>query len=77
MTDKSEINQLIDSGKIQVLMSGGKWWNIRRNGKTKTWKRNPNRFLIPYKAGIHIYGHITEADFDKEENMSNFYQIIS
>lgn len=45
-----------------------KW---RRNGKTKTWKRNPLRFSVPVKWGLYSYGHITEtiaANFHTEED---------
>ena len=30
----------------------------RRNGKTKTWKREPERFSIPVKYGLYHYGYI-------------------
>ena len=33
---------------------------FRRNGKTKTWKRQPERFEIPVKYGLYGYGYITE-----------------
>jgi hypothetical protein len=32
----------------------------RRNGVTKTWKRNPEKFRIPVKCGLSSYGYITE-----------------
>ena len=30
----------------------------RRNGKTKTWKRNPERFRIPVKYGLYGYFYL-------------------
>lgn len=30
----------------------------RRNGKTKRWKRQPERFRIPVKHGLYSYGYI-------------------
>ena len=39
----------------------------RRNGKTKTWKRSPERFQIPVKHGLYEYGYITE------DNANAFY----
>lgn len=30
----------------------------RANGKTKTWKRDPNRFRVPVKHGMYDYGYI-------------------
>lgn len=41
----------------------GKSW--RRNGKTKTWKRNATKFQIPVKHGLYDYGYITEENYDK------------
>jgi hypothetical protein len=38
----------------------GKTW--RRNGQTKTWKRDENRFEIPVKFGLYDYGYITNEN---------------
>jgi hypothetical protein len=35
---------------------------VRRNGKTKTWKRSPDRFALPVKYGLYVYDTITEND---------------
>ena len=32
---------------------------FRRNGKTQTWKRSPDRWRIPVKRGLYEYGDIT------------------
>ena len=32
----------------------------RRNGKTKTWKRDDKKFRIPAKIGLYKWIHITE-----------------
>ena len=34
----------------------------RRNGKTKTWKRNPEKFQIPVKYGLYEYFYITNEN---------------
>lgn len=34
----------------------------RRNGQTKTWKRQPGRFLIPVKRGLRSYSSIDNYD---------------
>lgn len=39
---------------------------FRRNGATKTWKREPSRFSVPVKRGMREYGYITE------ENIGDF-----
>lgn len=36
----------------------------RRNGKTRTWKKDPTRFEIPVKFGMYAYGQLTRGDFD-------------
>lgn len=33
----------------------------RRNGATRTWKRQPERFEVPVKFGMYSYGRITDA----------------
>lgn len=34
----------------------------RRNGKTKTWKRSPDRFEVPVKHGLYAYGYIDNTN---------------
>ncbi len=34
----------------------------RRNGKTQTWARSPERFRVPVKYGMYGYDAITEQD---------------
>lgn len=34
----------------------------RRNGETKTWKKNPERFRIPIKIGLNGYSEITNEN---------------
>ena len=35
--------------------SDGSRLRVRRNGKTRTWKRDLNRFEIPVKYGLYQY----------------------
>jgi hypothetical protein len=42
----------LDLGKLQVLGHRGRWYDCRRNGQTKRWKRNPHRASIPVKVGF-------------------------
>jgi len=37
---------------------------FRRNGQTKTWKREPGKFQIPVKRGLKEYGYITNENID-------------
>ena len=36
----------------------------RRNGRTQTWKREPDRFRIPIKHGMYAYGSIVNWNAD-------------
>lgn len=35
--------------------------NWRRNGKTQTWKTEPDRFRVPVKFGLYTYSQITPS----------------
>lgn len=54
------------SAVIKVGPRGGlvypKVYNWHRNGKTKTWKTQPDRFEVPIKYGMRSYGHLTNND---------------
>jgi hypothetical protein len=60
---RANIDSLLDRGQIEVAMSNGRWWRIRRNGATRRWKRDATRIYIPFKAGMYTYGNIDEHDF--------------
>jgi hypothetical protein len=63
---RDNIDSLVDGGKVQVAMRNGNWWTIRRNGATKRWKRDATRINLPYKAGMYVYGAITDSDFNRD-----------
>ena len=52
---------------VDGFNADGSHVRCRRNGKTKTWKRSPDRFQIPVKHGLYDYGYITE------DNANAFY----
>jgi hypothetical protein len=56
----AEIERLLDAGKLEIQMRNGNWWAIRRNGATKRWKRDTERFAIPIKFGLKFCGTITD-----------------
>ena len=39
----------------------------KRNGKTRLWKRNPERFVIPIKHGLYDFGYINQFDCENWE----------
>jgi hypothetical protein len=61
---RANIDALLDAGRLEVEMTGGRWWRIRRNGATRRWKRDASRIYIPFKAGFRTTGAITESDFN-------------
>jgi hypothetical protein len=52
---RHNIDSLLDSGRLEVGMRNGRWWKLRRNGATKTWKTDPERIRVPVKAGMYTY----------------------
>ena len=62
---REEIEKELDKGNLEAKMyKSGKYWKVRRNGRTKLWKTRPNEFSIPVKAGLNIYGYITQDNMD-------------
>jgi len=58
---RGEIDGLLDEGKLFVTLNNGTLQRMRRNGKSQTWKREPDRFRIPFKYGFRGYGSINEG----------------
>lgn len=56
---REALETALDSGRLFVHMRNGAWWQARRNGRTQLWKRDPDRFRIPLKAGLRAYGEAT------------------
>jgi hypothetical protein len=59
---RAEIERALDAGRLKARMSNGNLWSVRRNGATKTWKREPGRYRIPVKFGFKGYGTIDETN---------------
>ena len=69
----SEIESYLDRGMISVRMNNGRYWAIRRNGKTQTFVRKPGTFRIPFKAGLRVYGALDhDMEIGTEEQRSTF-----
>lgn len=60
--DRVQIEAALDSGRLELLMGNGAWWKVRRNGKTRTWKRDRRAFRIPIKYGFYGTGYIDEKN---------------
>lgn len=66
LVTRENVEELLDSGRLCCAIttpSGIKWWRIRRNGRTKTWRRDALRLRIPFKAGRYCCGAIEASDF--------------
>lgn len=50
---------------LYYLCDNGRYRNVRFNGQTKTWKRDPERLEIPVKYGMYECFRITERDLDR------------
>jgi len=46
----------------EVYLEGncGHFLRARVNGKTKTWKRTPEKVKVPFKYGLYQHGYIDE-----------------
>ena len=58
---RADVEAALDGGKLFLAMQGGRWWKARRNGATKLWKREPDRFVIPVKAGFKATGRVDQT----------------
>lgn len=61
---QSELEKALDSGKLQAQVTSGRWWFMRRNGKTRIWKTRPGKFYLPTKVGYREHYALTEKDLD-------------
>lgn len=60
-THMTDLQHALDFGMLYVPMLTGRYWLARRNGATRTWKRDPKRFRIPVKYGFRGCSAITET----------------
>lgn len=56
-----EVEAALDSHRLEVQATNGHWYTIRRNGATRRWKRDPERYRIPFKWGFQNYGALEWA----------------
>jgi hypothetical protein len=49
---REQLEIALDRGQLQMQGNGGRWYDVRRNGATKTWKRQPGKVEIPCKVGF-------------------------
>ena len=57
---RQDIETALAAGNLFVVMTNGARWKARRNGVTALWKRDPDRFSIPVKAGLRACGRVDQ-----------------
>jgi hypothetical protein len=55
------IEGALERGQLWAAIANGRYWLLRRNGKTQLWKTKPNAFSIPVKAGLKTCARIDQA----------------
>jgi len=60
---RENVDEQLDGGLMQVYVGNDKWYKMRRGGRTKKWKKDPDRIYIPYKYAFNGYGRIEAKDF--------------
>ncbi len=70
---RHNIDSLLDSGRLEIKMTNGNWWTLRRNGKTQTWSRDVERVRVPIKAGLRVYDVIATYDHDLGPNGGHLF----
>jgi len=63
---RQEYDEALDKHRLYLVMPNGKCYLMRRNGMTRTWKREPERFEIPCKysfRGYYTIDNLCRPDF--------------
>lgn len=55
------IEKALDAHRLYLVMPNGKCYLMRRNGMTKRWKKDPERFEIPCKYAFRGYYKIDDS----------------
>jgi hypothetical protein len=73
-----EFETALDAGKLETRIStreGDKWYLVRRNGRTQTWKRDTRRFEIPIKFRFRDTMRVKSRFFASGE-INEWFRII-
>lgn len=54
----NDVANALDKGELCIAMSSGRWWRLRRNGRTRLWATRPEHWAIPVKYGLKGYATI-------------------
>ena len=64
---RQQFETALDAGKLEVQLTNGRWYRVRRNGKTKTWKTRPGEFETPIKWCLRNCGRVSDMSIDSPE----------
>lgn len=53
-----QIEENLDSGALCAPTTIGTTWAVKRNGRTRLWKREPLKFEIPVRVGFRSFATI-------------------
>jgi hypothetical protein len=59
-----QVESALDTNRLSVQWRNGTWHAVRRNGRTKLFKRDNARFIIPCKTGFRDCFQIAAYDTD-------------
>ena len=48
----AEIEDALDMGSLWIQVAGARYWKVRRNGATRTWKKPIAGWRVPVKFGF-------------------------
>lgn len=54
-----EVETALAAGQLWAGTRDGRWYEVRRNGKTQLWRTRPTHYRIPAKARLRDYVQIT------------------
>lgn len=60
---QTDVEHALDNGQLWGAMRNNRFWRLRRNGATQTWKTRPREFSIPVKAGLRSCARVTDQSW--------------
>lgn len=60
ITTREHLEQALARHTVRYQMGPKRFWLVKRNGATKTWKTRPNDWRIPLKVGFRSHWQATQ-----------------
>ena len=68
---REQLETALDKNQLYLQGFNERWYRVRRNGMTKLWKRDTDRFRIPCKIGFKECFSIASSRFDGDITIDN------